>query len=141
MIKMYNGGYNNQNKYIPINIKEKVWKTSCYGGKYNFLTPCYTCEKILRPPELIKKRLFKKVHFAKMKKFPKAVFRSVIQKLPDYLNIQKENNLVLICQDCNSRLGSRNIDKDKDHADVIMISDEIFKNYCNNNGVEFTVNF
>ena len=49
---MFNGGhYNSPNKYIPINVKENVWNLNCYGNEYKYLTPCFTCEKILRPPE------------------------------------------------------------------------------------------
>ena len=128
MINMFNGGhYNSPNKYIPINVKENVWRSSCYGGEYKYLTPCFTCEKILRPPELIKKRLFKNIPFKKMKNFPKAVFRSVIQNLHPNMNLTPENNLVLICQECNSRLGSMNININTDRADIIMISDEMVK--------------
>jgi len=129
---MFYGNLGNKysNKYISVNIKEKVWKIHSYGGRYNYLAPCYTCEKILRVPDLIKKRLFKNLKFDKIKKFPKAVFRSVIQKLPDNFNIIPENNLILICQDCNLYFGSKNIDLDKDKADVIMISDDHVNNYC-----------
>jgi hypothetical protein len=125
------GEYKNSNNYIPVKIKENVWIASCYGGEYNYLTPCFTCEKILRPPELIKKRLFKNIRFKKMNIFPKAVFRSVIQNTPNFLNFNPENNLVLVCQDCNFKLGSKNINIETDRADVIMISDDLFNKKCN----------
>jgi hypothetical protein len=118
---------------IPLKIKKKVWENWCYPTK-PYLAQCYTCDKILRIPESLRKYISKKIKkeikLKYIKHFDLAEFGHMISEYNG--GFMRADNFVIQCKFCNCSYGKRNI-TNNDRADVIMIDERtanIDDNYC-----------
>ena len=127
-----------------IKKQEKIltW-IKCMHPKDNRIAQCHTCEFFVRYPQSIKEyfNIIPERNSGYFNKESYILHSSIIMAndVGQFGHIISENNggepvadnLVIQCRSCNSRLGSKNMTTD-DHADTIMVDDNIFTKFDDN---------
>lgn len=120
---------------IPENLKCAIWKNRVIEKKDNDydITLCILCSKIISIPEIVRKRL--KIEKNRCLVYANAHYG---HKISEYNGGKvEEENLELICRDCNLKMGSKNMDSFLLEMDIYddkieyMNIDSGDKNECN----------
>jgi hypothetical protein len=105
--------------HIPIRVKINVWAAQCHPSDKR-VCQCATCNTLVRIPEGVRK----KTSCPSMKNMMHAVqgvgeFGHIVSEYNG--GKAREDNLLIQCKTCNTRLGSRNIEKHMLNPDSAML--------------------
>ena len=120
---------------ISIAIKNAVWHKYCKYPSYPGITQCYTCTNIVMIPESIRK--MNEISYEVKAVFIDGQARPIFG-VAEYGHVVSErnggatteDNLIIQCKNCNTRQGSKNIERAQLNYDTEMLDCEMLTAEC-----------